>query len=58
LTAVDGNSGQVRIGGEIWSARLYSPGAPARVGARVDILAIDGATALVLPLPDDELETP
>jgi len=46
----------VRIGGEIWSARLYAPGPAARVGATVDILAIDGATALVLPLPDDELE--
>jgi len=56
VTAVDGRSGQVRIGGEVWSARLYAPGPPARVGATVDILAIDGATALVLPLPDDELE--
>ncbi len=56
LTAVDDRSGQVRIGGEVWSARLYAPGSPARVGATVDILAIDGATALVLPLPDDQLE--
>jgi len=56
VTAVDAHSGQVRIGGEIWSARLYGPGPAARVGATVDILAIEGATALVLPLPDDELE--
>ena len=58
LTEVDDRGGQVRIGGEIWSARLYSQGRPAAPGATVDILAIDGATALVLPVPSDELETP
>lgn len=54
VTAVDDRSGQVRIGGEIWSARLYAPGAPAGAGSTVDVLAIDGATALVLPLPSDD----
>jgi membrane protein implicated in regulation of membrane protease activity len=57
VTAVDDRGGQVRIGGEVWSARLYAPGAAATAGRPVDILAIDGATALVLPLPSDELET-
>jgi membrane protein implicated in regulation of membrane protease activity len=56
LTAVDDHGGQVRIGGEIWSARLYAPGTPAAPGATVDVLAIDGATALVLPVPTDDLE--
>jgi membrane protein implicated in regulation of membrane protease activity len=56
LTAVDDRGGQVRIGGEVWSARLYAPGSPAPEGATVDILAIDGATALVLPVPTNELE--
>lgn len=56
VTAVDDRGGQVRIGGEVWSARLYAPGAAAAPGATVDILAIDGATALVLPLPTNELE--
>lgn len=58
VTAVDGRGGQVRIGGEVWSARLYSPGHAAAAGATVDILAIDGATALVLPVPTEDLETP
>jgi membrane protein implicated in regulation of membrane protease activity len=57
VTAVDDRGGQVRIGGEVWSARLYAPGTAATAGSPVDILAIDGATALVLPLPSDELET-
>lgn len=50
VSAVDDQGGQVRIGGEVWSARLYAPGTPAAVGAAVDVLAIDGATALVQPL--------
>ena len=55
VTAVDDRSGQVRIGGEVWSARLYAPGTPAPAGATVDIIDIDGATALVLPV-SSELE--
>ena len=57
VTAVDDRSGQVRIGGEVWSARLYAPGAPAPAGATVDIIEIEGATALVLPVTS-ELENP
>ena len=57
VTAVDDRSGQVRIGGEVWSARLYAPGAAAPAGATVDIIDIDGATALVLPTAA-ELENP
>ena len=57
VSAVDDRSGQVRIGGEVWSARLYSSGAPAPAGATVDVIAIDGATALVLPVTS-ELEKP
>lgn len=53
---VDEHSGQVRIGGEVWTARLYADGPTAPAGAAVDVVAIDGATALVLPLPT--LEAP
>jgi membrane protein implicated in regulation of membrane protease activity len=62
VTAVDGRAGQVRIGGEIWSARLYAPGTPVSADSTVDVIAIDGATALVLPVSPlhdlHELETP
>jgi len=52
--------GRVRVGGEVWSARLYGDGgtAPAPVGAAVDVIEIDGATALVLPLSPTPLDPP
>jgi membrane protein implicated in regulation of membrane protease activity len=50
VTAVDEHGGQVRIGGEVWSARTYEPSHVIPAGAAVDIAQIDGATAVVLPL--------
>jgi membrane protein implicated in regulation of membrane protease activity len=47
LQRVDGNGGQVRIGGEVWSARSYDEDDAFEEGARVEIMKIDGATALV-----------
>jgi membrane protein implicated in regulation of membrane protease activity len=58
VSPVDDHGGQVRIGGEIWSARLYAPGRSAPVGATVDVLQIEGATALVLPVHPNTEETP
>jgi len=39
--------GRVRIGGEEWSARAYLDGQEFSVGATVDVIKIEGATALV-----------
>ncbi|MBV9292424.1 MAG: NfeD family protein [Frankiales bacterium] len=50
LTVVDAHSGQVRIGGEVWSARTYDEHAVIPAGTAVDVAQIDGATAVVLPL--------
>lgn len=50
VTQVDAHSGQVRIGGEVWSARTYDDRHVIPAGAPVDIAQIDGATAVVLPL--------
>ena len=50
LTEVDAHGGQVRIGGEVWSARTYDDNIVIPAGAAVDIAQIDGATAVVLPL--------
>jgi membrane protein implicated in regulation of membrane protease activity len=47
LERVDGQSGRVKIGGEIWSARSYDEDRVIEAGARVEVLKIDGATALV-----------
>jgi membrane protein implicated in regulation of membrane protease activity len=47
LERVDGDRGQVKIGGEIWSARSYDEDHVFEQGARVEVLKIEGATALV-----------
>ena len=47
LERVDGDSGRVRIGGEVWSARAYDEVQVIEPGARVEVLEIRGATALV-----------
>ena len=44
---VDANGGQVKIGGEIWSARSYDDDDSFEPGARVEVMKIEGATALV-----------
>lgn len=47
LERVDANGGQVKIGGETWSARAYDEDDSFEPGARVEVMQIDGATALV-----------
>ena len=37
----------VRIGGEDWSARAYMPDQSFEPGAQVEVVKIEGATALV-----------
>jgi membrane protein implicated in regulation of membrane protease activity len=44
---VDANGGCVKIGGEIWTARAYDEEDSFEPGARVEVMKIDGATALV-----------
>lgn len=44
---VDLNGGRVRIGGEEWSARAYMDDQVYEPGARVEVVKIEGATALV-----------
>jgi membrane protein implicated in regulation of membrane protease activity len=47
LERVDADGGQVKIGGEVWTARPYDEDEVIEAGARVDVMEIDGATALV-----------
>ena len=47
LERVDSDGGCVKIGGEVWSARAYDEDEVMEPGTRVDVLKIDGATALV-----------
>jgi membrane protein implicated in regulation of membrane protease activity len=52
LRPVGREAGLVRIGGEEWTARSYDPDLQIPAGARVDVFAIEGATALVHPRED------
>jgi membrane protein implicated in regulation of membrane protease activity len=47
LERVDVHGGQVKLAGEVWSARPYDDGVVLEPGARVQVLQIKGATALV-----------
>jgi membrane protein implicated in regulation of membrane protease activity len=47
LQRVDGRGGLVKIGGEEWSARAYTEDAVYEPGTQVEVMKIEGATALV-----------
>jgi membrane protein implicated in regulation of membrane protease activity len=47
LRRVDADGGLVRIGGEEWTARAYMEGQVYEPGDRVEVVKIEGATALV-----------
>jgi membrane protein implicated in regulation of membrane protease activity len=47
IQRVDQDQGQVRIGGEVWTARPFDETDVFEPGERVDVMKIDGATALV-----------
>jgi membrane protein implicated in regulation of membrane protease activity len=49
LERVHPGGGRVRIGGEVWTARPYDEDSVLEEGARVEVLKIEGATALVSP---------
>jgi len=52
VTPVDARSGQVKLAGEIWTARPYDETAVIPEGARVQVFEIRGATALVHEVPE------
>ena len=47
LERVDADHGMVKIGGEVWTARPFDEEQSFEPGARVEVLKIEGATALV-----------
>lgn len=58
LTEVNRIGGRARIGGEEWTARPYDPDVVIPAGATADVLAIEGATALLYPLAASPAEEP
>ena len=47
MERVDADHGTVKIGGEVWTARPFDEEHVIEPGTRVDVLKIEGATALV-----------
>ncbi|MFI9650266.1 NfeD family protein [Streptomyces sp. NPDC052040] len=48
LERVDGNGGRIKLAGEVWSARSLNGGLTYEPGEEVDVVDIDGATAIVM----------
>ena len=48
VARVDGHGGRVKIGGDLWSARSSDGHEVIEPGARVTVMSISGATALVV----------
>ena len=47
VAPIDADSGQIKVSGEIWTARAYDDDDISEPGTRVQVLEIRGATALV-----------
>ena len=48
LERVDGQGGRIKLAGEVWSARALDTGEAYEPGSQVDVVEIDGATAVVM----------
>ncbi|MCP3802275.1 NfeD family protein [Allokutzneria sp. A3M-2-11 16] len=47
LSTVDSHGGQVKLGGEVWTARSYDETQVLEPGSTVTVMSISGATAIV-----------
>ncbi|ORT57477.1 NfeD family protein [Streptomyces sp. CB03238] len=48
LERVDGSGGRIKLAGEVWSARALDADQTFEPGRQVDVVEIDGATAVVM----------
>ncbi|WP_016907277.1 NfeD family protein [Streptomyces xiaopingdaonensis] len=48
LERVDGQGGRIKLAGEVWSARSLDTESAYEPGRQVDVVEIDGATAVVM----------
>ncbi|MEU8761602.1 NfeD family protein [Streptomyces sp. NPDC048659] len=48
LERVDSSGGRIKLNGEVWSARTFDTGQSFEPGEQVDVVDIDGATAVVM----------
>ena len=47
--------GQVKVGGETWTARSFYDGESISEGARIEVVRVEGVTALVIAAPSPHL---
>lgn len=48
LERADGSGGRIKLAGEVWSARSLDTDSAYEVGQEVDVVEIEGATAIVI----------
>jgi membrane protein implicated in regulation of membrane protease activity len=48
LERVDASGGRIKLAGEVWSARALDTGSAYEVGQEVDVVDIEGATAIIM----------
>ncbi|MEW2395129.1 NfeD family protein [Streptomyces sp. NPDC046862] len=48
LEPVDSRGGRIKLAGEVWSARALDAGQTYEVGQEVDVVDIEGATAIIM----------
>ncbi|WP_367324177.1 NfeD family protein [Streptomyces sp. HUAS ZL42] len=48
LERVDGSGGRIKLAGEVWTARALDTARAYEVGQEVDVVDIEGATAIVM----------
>ncbi|MGZ3098362.1 NfeD family protein [Streptomyces sp. H72] len=48
LERVDGSGGRIKLAGEVWSARALDTGRVYETGEEVDVVDIEGATAIIM----------
>lgn len=53
---VDAQGGQVKLKGELWSARAFDPTLVLEAGSTVQVIEIEGATALVYGTGSEEIQ--
>lgn len=49
LATVTESEGEIKLAGEVWTARSFEPNTVIEPGTKVAVFAIDGATAVVYP---------
>lgn len=55
LSPVDFYTGQIKLGGEIWTARSWEEDEAIKQGCKVEVVRIDGATAVVRATDREDL---